>query len=335
MDGEAQLCVRPEDWLDTVRSEYLTSFVREGGAAVKVIVPIDEDSRAAVVSGLESLAATEGFVFAGVDAAKTKVHLIDRVFGEIARQVPWKALAHSFIGQLLERQGLALPPAPDKFSLAAVAHLNGREPLLLRQDVSRWLERSLFQNPSMCQEFRFAMIRMCMGELFPDEPPTQDVIEEWLRGELRLISALKAAFIFQKIGRHNARHMLLSLMHWLRAAGMSGLVLKVDIARYAVEKRSHEPDEGPYYSRPATLDAYEVLRQLIDGTDDMEGCFVAVMASPDFLGLGRRGVRNYQALFFRVGDEVTDRRRANPLSSLVRVSEGAERLSLSTGRDSA
>ncbi len=335
VDGEAQRCVRPDDWLNTVHREYLTSFVREGGAVVKFIVPVEEDSRVAVHSGLASLAATEGFVFASVDAAATKVHLIDKVFGAIAAQVPWKALAHSFVGELLEDNRLALPPEPCEFSLATVARLNEREPLLLRQEISRWLERSLWRDSRMCQEFRFAMIRMCMGELYPDEPPSQDVIEQWLHGELRLISALKAALIFQKIGRHNARHMLLSLLHWLRAAGKSGLVLAVDISRYVVEKRPPEPDGSLYYSRPATLDAYEVLRQLIDGTDDMEGCLIAVLASPDFLGNERRGLPAYDALNLRISDEVHDRRLANPLSSLVRISDRAWPLCLSTGRDLA
>ena len=335
MDGESKRRLRPEDWLSTVHREYLTGFVRDGGAAVKVIVPVEEESRTAACNGLASLAEAEGFVFAFVDAAATKVHLIDKVFGAVAAQVPWKALAHSFVGQLLEKHGIALPPEPSEFSLAAVARLNERDEPRLRNKIESWLERSLVRHARMCQEFRLAMVSMCMGELDPDESPSQDVMEEWLRGELRLISALKAALIFQKIGRHNARHMLLSLMHWLRAAGKSGLVLAVDISRYVVEKRPQEPDGSFYYSRPATLDAYEVLRQLIDGTDDMEGCLIAVMAGPDFLGDERRGLHAYDALRFRVGDEVFDRRLANPLSSLVRLSERAEPILVSAGRDFA
>ena len=31
---------------------------------------------------------------------------------------------------------------------------------------------------------------------------------DWLRGDLRQISALKSALIFRRVGRHNARHML-------------------------------------------------------------------------------------------------------------------------------
>jgi hypothetical protein len=79
----------------------------------------------------------------------------------------------------------------------------------------------------MSQEFRIAMIRLCIDQLDPTSPTPflSNAVKEWLRGELRLISTLKDALIFQKIARHNARHMLFSLSHWLRINGKSGLVV--------------------------------------------------------------------------------------------------------------
>lgn len=68
------------------------------------------------------------------------------------------------------------------------------------------------------------------------------------------------------------------------------------------------------------LDAYELLRQFIDGTDEMEGLLVIVLASKDFLNDDKRGLRGYDALKLRIWDEVRDRQRQNPLASLVRLS---------------
>jgi len=68
------------------------------------------------------------------------------------------------------------------------------------------------------------------------------------------------------------------------------------------------------------LDAYEVLRQFIDGTDEMEGLLIIVLASKDFLHDDKRGLSRYDALKLRVWDEVRDRQRQNPLASLVRLS---------------
>jgi hypothetical protein len=52
---------------------------------------------------------------------------------------------------------------------------------------------------------------------------------------------------------------------------------------------------------------------------------VAVLVGPDFLQLqdDRRGIRSYQALYFRIWDEVHDRNRENPFSSLVRIAGAA------------
>ena len=46
---------------------------------------------------------------------------------------------------------------------------------------------------------------------------------------------------------------------------------------------------------------------------------------PDFLQLqdDRRGIRSYQALYFRIWDEVFDSNRENPFASLVRIAGAA------------
>ena len=67
------------------------------------------------------------------------------------------------------------------------------------------------------------------------------------------------------------------------------------------------------------IDGYEVLRQLVDNTDEMANLVVAVVASPAFLTDPARGLDAYQALKLRIFDEVRDARRDNPLSALIRL----------------
>ena len=142
-----------------------------------------------------------------------------------------------------------------------------------------------------------------------------------LRGELRQISVLKSALIFRRIGRENARHLLFSLAHWLAVNDQAGLVLVLDIRRLGYARRpSPEERQGHYYTRTALLDAYELLRQLVDNTDEMANCVIVVVASPAFLTDTARGLDAYQALKLRIFDEVRDVNRDNPLSSLIRLS---------------
>lgn len=312
----------PGDWLAIVQEEYLQSFIRGGGAAVKFVVPTPEINHSELQQNLLEITNSEGYHFASVDSAKTAVHMIDHLFHEVARHVDWEDLAFSFASRILSENGYRIPSHRHEFSLQKIAELNGRDQILLPNDLKRLLENKLFHDYHMCQEFRIAMIQLCQAQLGMSQVPG-DVIMEWLRGELRLISAIKAAPIFQKIVRHNARHMLSSLSYWLHLAGKSGLVIVLDISRCLVQRpKPKDPnDASRYYTKATTLDAYEVLRQFIDATDESEFCFIAVIAPTAFLQPDdRRGVGSYNALKLRIWDEVRDKHRANPLSSLIRLS---------------
>ena len=316
--------ITPQEWLDTINSEYLQTFIKHGGAAVKFVVPMECVDHNNLLSTLKLYSEQENFLFTSIDAVSTKIHMTDKFFHEIARQIDWDELSHAFVKKVFLENGYQLPELREDFNLQRIAALNNREEKFLRKEIHSWLEEKIFHDFEMCQEFRIAMIRLCMDQLDAGAatPFLSNAVKEWLRGELRLMSTLKEALIFQKIARHNARHMLFSLVHWLRVNGKSGLVITVDITRYLISTRSRDPDDGFFYSIPALLDAYEVLRQFIDGTDEMEGCLVVVLASKEFLSDDRRGLNRYDALKLRIYDEVRDKRRQNPLASLVRIGSG-------------
>ena len=307
------------DWLSVVRREYLEDFVPAGGAAVKFVVPYPPVSHQQLRDGLRAAAENGGFQFAFLDSAATTIHRIDRLFHGVARQVDWDALAYTYLTQILSEQGYRLPADRNQFDLRALAELNEREEPSLRQDIRREIERGVFRDYEMSQEFRYAMIYLCRSQLDRGYDPVASAVRDWLLGDPVRMSSLKPALIFQRVARHNARHMLFSLSHWLRLAGKRGLVLGLDITRYGQAVRPAQRDTGSYYTTPAALDAYEVLRQFVDGTDELTSCFVAVIAGQEFLTDDRRGVRGYHALYLRIADEVRDQTLENPLASLVRL----------------
>jgi hypothetical protein len=142
----------------------------------------------------------------------------------------------------------------------------------------------------------------------------------WLKGERVALALLRRSLIYGRIGRHSAQAMLTSLASWLARVGHGGLVLDIDLARLAVGRRPPvEQREGVYYSKAAVLDAYEVLRQLIDATDVLSAAMVVVVVPPELLTDEVRGLPAYSALHLRVADEVRDRRRPNPYAGLVRL----------------
>lgn len=310
-----------QEWLNIVRSEYLQDFIRLGGAAVKFIIPFGDHQYDRCRQELQRVADQEGFLFALVDAANTKIHMIDRLFHEVASQIIWDDFAYKFIVALIQENEYEVPSQRNEFNMQALAMLNEVEEKLLRKEINTWLTKKIYKDYKMSQEFRIAMIQLCLAEL--ESQPIKDniyaSIRDWLTGELKGISILKEAQIFQKVGRHNARHMFVSLAHWLRIVGVNGFILCLDISRY-IMKKPKTPDDNFYYGIPAVLDAYEVLRQFIDATDDLENCVVLVIAPPEFIEDEKRGVERYPALKMRIWDEVKDREIDNPCAPLVNIS---------------
>ena len=314
--------ISPTVWLDVIRQDYLDDFVKSGGAAVKVTVTEDDAARHALRDRLRSLGESAGYRVAIVDSAETRIHLMDRVFNAVAAQMPWEETARAFLARTVVDNGYRLPDDPSNLTLAALAEANDIPDRRLNTSITDILWRALFKDYAMSQEFRLAMVRLCRAQLYPDdEPAVTEAVMAWLRGELRRISELKRALIFQRIARHNARHLLASLTHWLRITGSAGLLLILDIARAPLTVPREQRDGGVYYSRPATFDVYEMLRQLIDGTDDVEGLFVAALAGSEFTTDLRRSYVQYPALQYRLADEVHDQYRPNPLAALVRIAD--------------
>lgn len=311
-----------QEWLDIVRREYLQDFIRLGGAAVKFLIPLGDHQYDRCWQELQRVADEEGFLFALVDAATTKIHMIDRLFHEVARQVAWNDFAYKFILELIKENGYEVPPNRSEFNMQALVTLNDVEEKLLRKEINKWITRKIYNDFKMSQEFRIAMMQLCLAEL--ESQPVRKIIcssiQQWLTGELKAISILKEAQIFQKVGRHNARHMFLSLTHWLKLVGVNGLILCLDISRYMVSKRPRTPDDNLYYSTPAVKDAYDMLRKFIDATDNLEHCVILVIAPAEFIEDERRGVSCYPALKMRIWDEVRDPQRDNPCAPLVSVS---------------
>jgi hypothetical protein len=189
-------------------------------------------------------------------------------------------------------------------------------------EARRWIASEVYRGQSLTRDFRVAMSQLCLAELTggPDGETIAEVIPDWLAGRNRAISAVKPYQIFSRIHRSNARHLLESLLLWVRFAGHPGIVIILDSSRLTIARNPH--DEELFYTKAAMLDAYEVLRQFVDATDRMRGCLLAVVPAAEFLDPEpeNRGMGAYDALRFRVYDEIRDERLVNPMGALVRVS---------------
>ena len=139
----------------------------------------------------------------------------------------------------------------------------------------------------------------------------------WLCGSLDRMSALRRIGIFRKVNRNNARQLLFSTSAWIRSTNAGGLIATIDISRYAAGKEA--TGEGNTYTKMASLDMHEVLREFVDATDDLHAALIVFVTGEQFLTSVTSGLRNYDALRLRLTDDVRDRRRPNPFAPMVRL----------------
>ncbi len=312
--------LKVDDYAAFLGREYLSGYLPAGGATVKVAVVGDASAGDRLESALAATTAAHGGLFVSVPADLVRVHMVDQIFFAVSRAIDWDSLAAECVRAAYQRASFPAPADGDLAVAAAARHHDVDAPELYRS-VRRLLERDLLGTHEIATEMGRAMLRLAQAHLGAGDTDDAEraAVLAWLRGEARAITALRPALIYSRIGRHNARSMLRSAAALL-AARRRVLVIHLDLARLAEARRPPAPARtGFYYSKAAVLDAYEVLRQFIDTTDELRGVLLLAVVPPELMTDQSRGLPAYSALRLRVADEVRDRRRANPFAALVRL----------------
>ncbi len=319
---EGEMGVTTEAWFDLIDREYLSQFISGGGSAVK-FVEGDAEQLDDIQARLVALAEQHGLASCRINASQTKLHMIQDIFFAISRSLDWSAMAQAFVEDLVTKHGYEWPRSGSSVALEGIAAHNEVDKWLFRRELNRWLTEEIMGDRSMTQDFQIAMTQLCLTRLAPDDSKigvTAPVLE-WLRGELRAIGALRQAYITAKITRHNGRAMLRSLCRWLRLCSRKGICIALDIRQ--VLRAGAPPGEGLRYTAAAVIDAFEVLRQLVDDAETFQGLLVIVLADEALTGLDpKRSLNAYDALKMRVWDDVRATGRDNPLAALVRLHSG-------------
>jgi hypothetical protein len=311
------VAVKLDDWLAVIGREYLSDFIPAGGAAVRFAVA-DAETLDVLAHGLRARAAGSGVHVVKIDLAATRLHMVQNVVFAIAAALPWERLSQARLEALVAGAGYRWPEPGRPLLLPLLAEANGVAAHLLRRDLTQALSREIWQDARLTQDFRNAMIALLDARLTGEDAPLADAVLDWLRGTLRAVGQVRQAQIGRRIGRQNARAVLMSLCRWVRASGGGGVLLLLDIRQLHRERR--DITEGLVYTPAAVMDCYEVLRQLIDDAEHFPGLFVAALADEAFLSDDpRRSLGQYTALQMRVWDDVRPQGGDNPLAPLVRI----------------
>jgi hypothetical protein len=311
------MAIPADVWLDVMQREYFADFIRDGGGAVRFAVA-DAAVLDPLAAGLAARAAACGLEVVRVDLAQVRLHMLQNVVFALAAALPWERLLQTRLETLVVGAGYRWPEPGSVLALPALAEANGVAVHLLRRDLTQALSREIWQDSALTQDFRNAMIALLQSRLDGEDAALAEAVMGWLHGTLRGVGPLRQAQIGRRIGRQNARAVLMSLCRWVRGCGGTGVLLLLDIRQLHRERRAIT--EGLVYTPAAVMDCYEVLRQVIDDAEHFPGLFVAALADDAFLSDDpRRSLSQYTALQMRVWDDVRPQGGDNPLAPLVRI----------------
>ena len=311
------------DWLHHLSDESLSSFIRDGGAAVKFAVTTAAD-RPPLRAALQAECRELNFLFVELDATHMRAHMPQAIFFELAAQLDWRRLARQRILRLAETQdydvdGIDADGTGDVFQ--AIADLQGIEAKSVLREMRKPMEDGIATNRDLARDSRVAMTHLCRYEYLREGEYGAGPLLDWLTGDNPRISDVRPFDIFTRIDRTSARHFIESTLRWVRDAGHAGTVILLDNSRVLVPRN---PKDGrQYYTKTMVMDHYELLREFIDGVDRLAGTLLLIVTDEEFLDLdSKRGFGIYPALQTRVMDDVHDRNLVNPVATLARLAQG-------------
>ena len=304
-------------WLGHIEREYMDTFLKEGGSAVKIAI-VEDQNRSPLVQKLKTSSQDRNYLFLQLNAIKSRVHMPQDVFFSMAEQIDWMNLAQKVVHNLLSRDFNIPDQVDEEMNLIEqVAQANYLDTQMVLLELRPKIQEEIAKNPNMAKPFRIAMTHLCLG--VRDGGSSCQPLLDWLTGTNTRISNVKPFQIHTPINRTTARYFIESAVYWIRIAGYAGTVLLLDNQRVTLAKN---PQDGyRFYSKAMTMDHYELLREFIDDIDRLSGTLLVTLSGNEFIEMDSpKGWAIYPALRTRVMDDVRDKHRANPVASLVRLS---------------
>ena len=314
------------DWLKFVDEEYLSTFIKDGGASVKFAVAPD-DLKPDLYKAVKERCRKLNYVFADLNADNMRAYMPQDIFFGLASHIDWRLLARRLVLSLASENGYVTNGAELGHSgnlIEAIAAANDLDPAFVRLSMNRAIQDSVYRNQNLVRDFRVCMTQLCLmnGDIGTQGDYSDQPLIDWLTGANTRIGNVRPFAIRTTINRTTARYFIESALYWVRHVGYSGTVILLDNSRVTLTRRPKPPDGKRYYTKAMTMEHYELMREFIDDVDRLSGTLLVVVTNYEFTDeQSARGWSIYSALRTRVMDDVRDLNLVNPAASLVRLSE--------------
>ena len=293
--------------------KYLSDYIPCGGSRIQFLTGRKGSGKSHMIEYF--LGRTKNYKTVSFSARKVWINDFKEIYFEVLRQCDLEGCLR-LCGQTIVTE-LGFSPGDYSGSFAEYLTSEGLNDPITKREIRLQLNKMFMHNPLMDNNFACACAMLTGGQLGHPllEEPAREALLGWLSGnkEVKLPTLRGLGLSPVRISKHNARHMLRSLVEVIKMAGYDGLVIAVDDLDILV---SNDSLEEIRYTRLKREDVYESIRELIDEIDTLRNVFMLFAFDRRLIDDDVYGIKSYQALWFRIQNEIQSD-RINRFSNMI------------------
>jgi len=284
-------------WTDTDLGPYVSA----GGSCLKWITGRRGSGKTALLAALRRRAEGLGFRVAQVTSDEVPIGRFDLLYRAVVRQLDPDSVARKAAEKAARDLGAAWSPDHGTSLLDALVQA-GRPVDAVRSDLQASLD--ILHAPEIMPPVAIALRQMARSHLMGPHPTElAEISRRWILGEKVSAPERRRCGIRVALDRFAARDVFRSLLTAIRLVGDPGVLLTVDGLEVLLSA------SGSFkYTRLRRDDAYEGIREFIDGLGTYPGLFLVYAGRSEVFADPRSGLPSYPALAMRVVNEVRSRR---------------------------
>ena len=294
---------------DFLARQYLDTYIPSGGSKIKFVTGLQGSGKTFFAETMMMLASKRNYLQVSIDARNVWLNDFRDIYLEILNQCGLENILRDCADQIILSMGRRPEMVPEGKTLMDVLSEQGEGDAFAKGEIRDALRKQFTRNPLLDNTFAVTC-SLLVGDIlgYPVlENSYREVLMAWMHGEKGIKAAQMKALGLSpvKITRQNARHMLRSLCEIIHFSGRPGLMIVIDNLEQLISKDTPLPIR---YTKGKREDTYESIRQLIDDIDSMRYVLFLFCLDRELIDDESTGIKTYQALWFRIQNEVISNR---------------------------
>ena len=311
---------------DFLKQQYLEAYIPSGGSKIKFVTGRPGSGKTHFLHVMRYTAAELGYLTAHFSAKQVWLHDFREIYLTILGQCGIEEVLDGCAKRIVEGMGYDPAAIPEGRTFLDYLSEAGEADAIAKTEIRGALREMFIKNPVLDNNFALCCSLLTGGILgYPVlEPQNRELLLGWLYGDKTVkLSQLRALGLSpSRITRYNARHLLRSLAETAHLGGYPGILVEIDDMEALLCRSTSEPI---HYAKVRREDAYESIRQLIDDIDSMRYLMFFLSFDRELLDHESYGVKSYQALWFRIQNEVVST-RFNRFADIVDLDRFADEI---------